>query len=344
MSWLRNTIVRLALSRSDDALIKASGGAPRTVRGMTLDPRMQFLEAQARKRAAAGESMSVERVRAQTEVVSEIFHGGRVRGVRIEKTAVTGRTHTTPVRLYLPTVRDNAAAMLVYFHAGGGVIGSLESCDRLCALIAKEAGAPVASVDYRLAPEHKFPHGLEDCRAVYQWALANSARFGAPAGKVGIGGDSMGGNFAAVLAQEFRANRPPVLQVLIYPATDFVSETPSMHEFADAWPLTAEVKDFFLAHYLPAGVDPADARLSPGRTADLRGLAPALVYTAGFDILLDQGAAYAERLREAGVPVEYHCFETLTHGFVMFPGASPASQAAIQRIARDTAAALKGQG
>ncbi|MBY0563390.1 MAG: alpha/beta hydrolase [Hyphomonadaceae bacterium] len=332
------------LARSDAALIKASGGEPRMVRGMTLDPRMQFLEAQARKRAAAGGEVSVARARAQTEVGSEIFHGGRVAGVRIEKASVTGRTHTTPVRLYLPTVRDNSAALLVYFHAGGGVIGSLESCDRLCALIAKETGAPVVSVDYRLAPEHKFPVGLEDCRAVYLWALDNAARFGAPAGKVGVGGDSQGGNFAAILAQEFRTTRPPVLQLLIYPATDMVSETPSMHEFADAWPLTTEVKDFFMAHYLPAGADPADVRLSPGRAADLRGLAPALVYTAGFDILLDQGAAYAERLRESGVPVAYHCFETLPHGFVMFPGASPASQAAIQRIAREAAVALKGQG
>src|SRR5690606_12778238 len=122
--------------------------------------------------------------------------GGAVGGVRIEKVYVTGRSHSVPARLYLPTVRDNSAAMLVYYHFGGGVIGSLESCHRLCGLIAKEAGAPVLSVDYRLAPEFKFPIGLEDCQAAYLWAVDNAARYGAPVGKAAVGGDSMGGHFS----------------------------------------------------------------------------------------------------------------------------------------------------
>jgi acetyl esterase/lipase len=331
------------LSRSPEALIKASGGAPRTVRGMTLDPRMQFLEAQARKRAIPWENMTVALLRAQTEAGAEVFGGGAVSGVRTERVHITGRSHSVPARLYLPTVRDNSAAMLVYFHFGGGVIGSLESCHRLCAMIAKEAGAPVLSVDYRLAPEFKFPNGLEDCRAAYAWAYDNAARFGAPARKAAVGGDSMGGHFSAIIAQEFRDTKPPALQVLIYPAVDFTSETPSMHDFADAWPLTAETVDYFMKQYLPEGVDPSDARLSPGRAQDLRGLAPALVYTAGFDMLLDQGAAYAERLRDAGVRTSYTCFESLPHGFVAFPAAAPAAEAALRRIARETAAALKGQ-
>jgi acetyl esterase/lipase len=343
LSWLRKAIVHLALSRSDEALIKASGGSPRTVRGMTLDPRMQFLESQARQRAVPWDSMTVELLRAQTEGGAELFGGAKVGGVRIEKIYITGRSHSVPARLYLPTVRDNSAAMLVYFHFGGGVIGSLESCHRLCGLIAREAGAPVLSVDYRLAPEFKFPAGLEDCIAAYQWAVDNAARYGAPVGKAAIGGDSMGGLFSAVIAQEFRTTKPPALQLLIYPGIDFLSETPSMHDFADAWPLTAETLDFFIKQYLPDNADPSDPRISPIRTQDLRGVAPALIYTAGFDMLLDQGAAYAERLQDAGVKAVYHCFETLPHGFVAFPSASRAAESAIRRIARDTAAALKGQ-
>jgi acetyl esterase/lipase len=343
LSWLRKAIVHLALSRSDEALIKASGGSPRTVRGMTLDPRMQFLESQARQRAVPWDSMTVELLRAQTEGGAELFGGAKVGGVRIEKIYITGRSHSVPARLYLPTVRDNSAAMLVYFHFGGGVIGSLESCHRLCGLIAREAGAPVLSVDYRLAPEFKFPAGLEDCIAAYQWAVDNAARYGAPVGKAAIGGDSMGGLFSAVIAQEFRTAKPPALQLLIYPGVDFLSETPSMHDFADAWPLTAETLDFFIKQYLPDSADPSDPRISPIRTQDLRGIAPALIYTAGFDMLLDQGAAYAERLQDAGVKAVYHCFETLPHGFVAFPSASRAAEQAIRRIARDTAAALKGQ-
>jgi acetyl esterase/lipase len=342
LSWLRKALVHLALSRSDEALVKASGGAPRTVRGMTLDPRFQFLEYQARQRAVAADQFSVAQLRAQTEAGAELFGGGRVPGVRIEKSYITGRSHSVPCRLYLPTVRDNSAAMLVYFHFGGGVIGSLESPHRLCGLIAKEAGAPVLSVDYRLAPEFKYPIGLEDCIAAYIWAVDNAARYGAPVGKAAVGGDSMGGNFAAIIAQEFRKTKPPVLQLLIYPAVDVLSETPSMHDFADAWPLTAEIVDFFMKQYLPEHADPSEPRISPIRTQDLRGLAPALIYTAGFDMLLDQGEAYAHRLEEAGVKVAYTRFDALPHGFVAFPSAAPAAEAAVRKIARETAAALKG--
>jgi acetyl esterase/lipase len=240
-------------------------------------------------------------------------------------------------------VRDNSAAMLVYYHFGGGVIGTLEDCHRLCSMIAREAGAPVLSVDYRLAPEHKFPAGLDDAMAAYAWAVDNAARYGAPVQKAAVGGDSMGGNFAAIAAQEFRASKPPVLQLLIYPGLDLVSDTPSMHDFADAFPLTSDTVDFFMKQYLPETADPSDPRVSPGRAQDLRGLAPALIYTAGFDMLLDQGAAYAHRLEEVGVKVAYANFDELPHGFVAFSAASPRAEAAIRRIAQETAAALKGQ-
>jgi len=342
LSWLRKALVHLALSRSDAALIKASGGEPRTVRGMTLDPRFQFIEAQSRKRDVDWSRVSVEAIRAQTEAGAEIFGGGKVANVRTERVYVTGRSHSVPCRLYLPEVRNNSAAMLVYFHFGGGVIGSLESCHRLCGLIARDAGAPVLSVDYRLAPEHPFPAGVEDAIAAYAWALENAARYGAPGGKAAVGGDSQGGNFAAVIAQHFKGPRGPVLQLLIYPAVDYVSDTPSMHDFADAYPLTSGMIEFFLAKYLPIGVDPSDPRVSQGRVAEVSGLAPALIYTAGIDMLLDQGEASGDRLRDAGVRVAMTRFDSLPHGFVGMPSVAPASEQAIRRIARETAAALKG--
>jgi acetyl esterase len=344
LSWLRKALVHLALSRSDAALIKASGGAPRTVRGFTLEPRMQFLEAETRRRAMPPEELTLERRRAQTETLAELFGGAKVSGVNTQSILVTGRSHAVPCRLYTPRVRDNAAAMLVYYHFGGGVLGSLESCHRLCGLISKYSGAPVLSVAYRLAPEHRFPAGLEDALAAYAWAVENSARFGGAVRKAAVGGDSMGANFAAVVAQEARSGRrpAPVLQLLIYPATDLVSDTASMNEFADAFPLTAQNMDYCMARYLPEGADPSDPRLSPGRAADVSGVAPALVYTAGFDILLDQGEAYADRLAEAGVKVKRARFESLPHGFVAFPSAAPAAETALRRIARETAEALKG--
>ncbi|MFT3727640.1 MAG: alpha/beta hydrolase [Terricaulis sp.] len=343
MAWLQKFLTQLALSRSAETLVKESGGEPRTVRGVTLDPRMQFLEFNARKRAVPLENMSVADLRAQTAGLSDLLGGNKVRGVRIERIYITGRSHSVPARLYLPTVRDNSAAMLVYYHFGGGVVGVLENCERLCGLIAKEAGAPVLSVDYRLAPEHKFPAGLEDALQAYAWAVDNAARYGAIVGKAAVGGDSMGGNFTAIVAQETRKTKPPVMQLLIYPGLDIVSETPSMHDFADAFPLTADTLQFFMKNYLPEGQDPSIPRISPGRMQDLSGVAPALIYTAGFDMLVDQGEAYAQRLREAGVKASYACFETLPHGFVAMPDAAPAAEQAIRRIACETAAALKGQ-
>ncbi len=345
MAWWRKALDRLAMSQSSAALIKASGGEPRTVRGMTLDPRFQFMEARARRNARSLDDVPPAVLRAATEKLSDTFRGGRVSGVRRQRVHISGRSHSVPARLYLPTVRDNTAALLVYFHFGGGVIGSLETSDRLCALIAKFAGAPVLSVDYRLAPENKYPAGLDDARAAYNWAVENAARFGAPVRRAAIGGDSMGGNFAAIIAQEMRGARhvQPALQLLIYPGLDMVSETASMRDFADAFPLTSETLDYFMRHYLPEGADPSDTRISPGRAQNLSGLPPALIYTAGFDILLDQGEAYAERLTQAGVKVSLTRFDSLPHGFVAFPSAAPAAEAAIRRIARETAEALKGR-
>lgn len=343
MLWLRKALVHLALSRGDAALVKAAGGIPRTGRGVTLDPRIQLIEYNARKRTAG--DLSLEGRRRQVEFLSRLFGGARVGGVRKQRVYVTGRSHSVPADLYLPTVRDNSATMLVYFHFGGGVVGSPLNCARLCALIAKYSGAPVMSVAYRLAPEYKFPAGLEDATAAYLWAVENAARFGGAVNRAAVGGDSMGGNFAAVIAQQMMQGRQPrpAFQLLIYPGLDFTSETASMQEFASAFPLTSETLEYFVANYLPEGTDPADPRLSPGRTQNLAGLPPALVYTAGFDMLLDQGEAYAERLRQAGVKVSSARFDTLPHGFVAFPSAAPAAEAAVKRIARETAAAMKGK-
>ena len=153
----------------------------------------------------------------------------------------------------------------------------------------------------------------------------------------------MGGNFAAMIAQAHRKTKAPVLQLLIYPGLDFVSETPSMHDFADAFPLTAETVDFFVKHYLPDDADPSDPRLSPGRTQDLRGLAPALIYTAGFDMLLDQGEAYAQAAGGGGREGRLQALRYAAARLRRVSDGRAAAEAAIRQIARETAAALKGQ-
>jgi acetyl esterase/lipase len=218
---------------------------------------------------------------------------------------------------------------------GGGVIGDLDTAHVFCSLLAAIARAPVLSVAYRLAPEDRFPAGLDDVLGAYRWALTHAGRFGAPAGRAAIGGDSMGGNFAAVICQELRRHGEPqpALQLLLYPAVDVASETQSMSLYADAFPLSRGLMEWFMGHYLGPGDNPADPRLSPIKAESLAGLAPAVIATAGFDPLVDQGEAYARRLKAAGVPVIYRCYDNLAHGFCAFTGAVPAADVACREVA-----------
>lgn len=195
-------------------------------------------------------------------------------------------------------------------------MGDIESHDGLCRMICRDAATHVLSVDYRLAPEHKAPAAVEDCVAAYRWALGFAAELGAS--RIGVGGDSAGGNLAALVALRSRDEgiAQPALQVLLYPVLDLSEETQSRKLFSEGFFLSRRDRDWFTELYL-GGTDAAadDARLSPLRAADLSGLAPALVITAGFDPLRDEGNAYAEALRSAGVAVDHRQFDALTHGF-----------------------------
>jgi acetyl esterase/lipase len=221
---------------------------------------------------------------------------------------------------------------------GGCVIGDLETCHVFCSHMALRAGCLVVSVDYRLAPEHKFPAAVDDALAAFRWVRDNSKSIGGSPTRVAVGGDSAGGYLSAVICQEMkRANeKPPVLQLLIYPAVDWLSDTASMKAFADSYPLTAPVMDYFRNHYFTkAEEEVPDLRASPGRCKDMSGLPPAFIYTAGHDPLVDQGRDYAEALKVAGVPVIYRCYEHLAHGFTAMSGAVPAAKTALFEIIED---------
>ncbi len=328
-------ILKALMSLPSPVLRAMSGGGTVYRGGRTLDPRFQFLAAAA-ARMPSMTTLSPDEARAASAKGLAAMSGPAEPGVRNESLSIDGQDGPIRLRAYRPADQDGAAPLIVFAHFGGGVIGDLETCHAFCGILARIARTAVLSVDYRLAPDHRFPAGLDDVLAAFRWGRDNAARFGALAGTAAIGGDSMGGNFAAVVAQEMKraGEAQPALQLLIYPAVDVASETPSMTTYADAYPLSRPIMDWFMGHYIGADADPADPRLSPDRTADLSGLAPAVVVTAGFDPLVDQGEAYAKRLIAAGVAVRYRCYDSLAHGFTAFTGAVPAADAACREIAR----------
>jgi acetyl esterase len=225
---------------------------------------------------------------------------------------------------------------MVFFHGGGWVIGDLDTHDDLCRFLAARAGVRVLSVEYRLAPEHPFPAPVEDAHAAFAWAAANATGLGADPERVAVGGDSAGGNLAAVVSMLARdAGGPsPVLQLLIYPVTDAHARTRSRQLFSEGYLLTRSDMDFFERHYLPRESDRDDPRASVLRAPDLSGLPPAYVVTAGFDPLRDEGEEYALRMRAAGVPVALRRHPGLVHSF--------ANQTAISRTARAATLELAG--
>ncbi len=237
-----------------------------------------------------------------------------------------------PVRVYRQFGRGLATGgsgperlpAIVYFHGGGWVIGDLDSHDAGCRVLAAVSGCLVVAVDYRLAPEHPYPAAVVDSVAAYRWVHAHADELGIAPGRIGVMGDSAGGNLAAVVAQVTRpgeawaeaATPPPVAQGLIYPVVDAHLDTPSMARLSEGFLLTRESMEYYRAQYLPDRDDWDSGAASPLLAGDLGGLAPALVVTAGFDPLRDDGTNYAGALARAGVEVEYRCYDDQVHGFL----------------------------
>lgn len=235
----------------------------------------------------------------------------------IEDRVIPGPGGNLAVRIYRPAAKG-PLGVLVYFHGGGWVLNSVDTHDHICRALANAAGCIVVSVDYRLAPEHKYPAAVEDAFAATCWAAANATNFGGDPKRLAVGGDSSGGNLAAVTALLCRDRQGPTLchQLLIYPVTDHNFETESYQQNAKGYVLTKRSMQWFWQHYLPNEASGANPYASPLR-ADLHSLPPALVITAEYDPLRDDGEAYAARLKEAGVPVECTQYAGMIHGFLV---------------------------
>jgi acetyl esterase len=258
-----------------------------------------------------------EEARAMTSAVAERDESGLAEVVELK---VDGADGPLPARLYRPE-GVSGGPVIVFFHGGGWVIGSLDSHDNTAGRMAAESGCTVVSVEYRLAPETKFPAPLEDCYAATAWVAAHAAELDVDPSRLAIAGDSAGGNLAASLALLARERGGPAItfQLLIYPVTDLTLAYPSWEENGEpGWILSTRDMRWMIDHYT-SGVDDVDWRAAPITADDLRGLPPALVVTAELDPLRDEGEAYADRLRDAGVPVETIRGAGMCHGFYGFP-------------------------
>jgi acetyl esterase len=306
---------------------------------MALDPQVKaVLELVARANRPAYHTLSpkdarqlfVETRPASTPTPPEI---GSVKNVVAE-----GPHGPIPLRVYRPAAVPDATRLpaYVYFHGGGWVIGDVNTHDVMCRQLTAASGASVVSVDYRLAPESKFPAAADDAWAATRWVVAHADTLGLDAGRLAVGGDSAGGNLAAVVALLARdAGGPAIaLQVLIYPVTDVMRETRTYADFADGYLLTRDSMRWFIAHYLRSKDDASDWRVSPLR-------APSLIVTAGFDPLRDEGEMYAGRLRDAGVMVDYVCYGGMIHGFAGMGKLIDTAQRAIAHIGDSLRQALR---
>ncbi len=281
----------------------------------------------------------------------EIRHSARVVAgapiplASVYETTVAGAAGPLRARMYVPAETPAAEVpgpLIVYYHGGGWVVGDLDTHDQPCRLLARSAGARVLSVDYRLAPEHRFPAPIDDALAAFRDAVAGAERLGIDPARVAVAGDSAGGHLAAVTAQQAAADGgpAPAFQLLIYPVTDLVDVSASRLEFAEGFLLTKENMDWYEDQFLDPGADRRDPRVSPLLAGELGGVAPALVVTAGFDPLRDEGEAYAVRLRAAGVPTILRRHDGYVHGFIHALAGSTGPREAVAEIGGVLRAAL----
>lgn len=311
----------VALGRAPGRVQQLIAGKPRTARGQALHPEigsaLRLLELVP---GSDFEDLSLPDARAQIDHEARLFGGPPIPMTRVRQLRIPTPAGEIDGRLYVAHEADTSR-LLVYFHGGGWVLGSLDSADSVCRFLARRSGVSVLSVDYRLAPEHRFPAAPDDALAAFRFAVSQAEDWGHDPHRIAVGGDSAGGNLSAVLCQDLRTADEvrPAFQMLFFPVTDLSTKHPSYADFGEGFFLTERQMDWYRDHYL--GSHPADdPRVSPLLAEDLSGLPPAYVAVSGFDPLRDEGEAYAARLADASVPVALRRHEGLVHAFVNTTG------------------------
>lgn len=340
MSFLIETQRRLSqnmLRLSPAALRRVAGKPIVSPEGYVLDPQVQIIVRLA-ETLGHGEwsQLGVHKARRAMEVSSQILQARPEGPLDIHDEVVRVKGGVIRLRVYKPVeaaAKGKLLPVVVFYHGGGFVLGSLRSHHGECCALALGAGAIVIAVDYRLAPEHVFPTAVDDGVAAYLWAVDKAQSLGGDRSRMAVAGDSAGGNIAAVVARDLRHHEhKPIFQLLIYPATDFTRSLPSHRYFQSGLFLTKRSTDWFLASYAPDPATWTHPRTSPLLAGNHEGLAPALIVTAGFDPLRDEGDAYAKALREAGVEVEHHCEKGMVHGFFSMTAGIDAARESLERM------------
>jgi acetyl esterase len=320
---------------SEDEALRLLGGHRISLGSRTMDPKAQIVGEFVKSIRVPGVYPPLPELRQQLRTMVALMDEPAPPLARVEDIRIPGPAGEIPARVYADSVGGAPLPVVAYFHGGGWVQGDLETHHGLCARLAKHAGVLVVAIDYRLAPEHKFPAAVDDCLAAYRWLRAHGRDLDADTARVAVAGDSAGGNLSAVVAQLAASSGTPVptCQVLIYPAVDFSLETDSHRELAEGHVIPRDRILWYSGQYLRSEADKTDLRAAPLRAQTLAGQPPALIVTAGFDPLRDEGKAYGDRLRKEGIDVVYREYPGEIHAFVSLTKAIPQGMAATLEIA-----------
>lgn len=337
---LQRLVISL-LKNLPSGLVNTIAGTPLIIDGNRLDPNIHILS----KIAPPPKQQSIAEMRAAVAASFKDLNAPRRKSVHVVDTSFKGPESTLPIRIYEPDGIEANAPAILFFHQGGLVLMDLDSCDTFCSVMADECGAKVISLDYRLCPENEFPAAIDDAFALWDYVQEHAAGLSIDPNRVGLAGDSAGGLIAANVAIKMRSERRkirPCAQLLIYPwVTTDVENQPSLESCAECFPLNSATMELFKEVVFPNGKKANSPLANPLKARSLKNLPPAIVATAGFDPIRDQGNAFAARLAAEGNSVSHHCFKHLSHSFVALGNVSKAAEAASVQLARELRALLR---